>query len=645
MKLREFLPELPELVKKEQQLNHLTGILSDINLMKSGESARMSSLGVDQAVVNAWLRQQMAYRQQMIIDLQTIAFTIEEIRSPINRIIAETFRKGIEWKPKFTLKCMSHHRKTKGGEWEQTEEECGEEYTESVERCKKCGATNAFIEPDESQKERPDEFIKDANIFDQSLEEVLRQFHFALNSVDDGYLHIVKEYYAEENDQKVRSRVIEIRHLNPALVEIDLDEVGLPKNSHFICYLHRETDSTSEGACGECGRDLIPAMYKYWHRGKALFLTDSEVVHSSKFNGSETYGWSPILTIFEKALSLRGMDAFLYRYFFERRMPAAMVMVFTDDPESLRRERENIAARTRLDPNYIPMVAVSSRSNRGRVDLVRLFHTLQEMDYLPVRQEIRERVAAMWGVTPAWQGAPEAFGGLSTQTTQLTVMSRVIEADQRLFHEKVFPLILDAFGVTDWEWELPQPEEKAEATQIQFAQQRVAIANMLFQMGFDIEIVSEEVGLDEIDFKVSGKAEKPDMMGGMGMFGGGGMGGGMPPEGGQEAEGGEEELQFMQKAAEGWVSQIVKAGYLFPEMHGASASGDAVFFKYNGIPHIAKFMEDGSLYNIEKVNLPRLHKHGKYSPHLETIHHNEIKNRVDFKEKLDDIDEPEEGDN
>ena len=66
----------------------------------------------------------------------------------------------------------------------------------------------------------------------------------------------------------------------------------------------------------------------------------------------------------------------LFRYFFERRMPASMMMVFTDDPESLKRERENIAAQTRQDPNYVPMVAVSSRNQRGRVEMLRLFHTL-----------------------------------------------------------------------------------------------------------------------------------------------------------------------------------------------------------------------------------------------------------------------------
>ena len=182
-----------------------------------------------------------------------------------------------------------------------------------------------------------------------------------------------------------------------------------------------------------------------------------------------------------------------------------MMMVFTDDPESLRRERANIAAQTRIDPNFVPMIAVSAKNNRGRVDMVRLFHTLQEMDYLPVRAEIRERVAAMWGVTPAWQGAPEAFGGLSTQTQQLVVMSRVVEGDQRLFHEKVFPQLLEAFGITDWTLELPQPEERAEATRIQFAQQKIAVANQYANMGFEVILKDQDVSLEDAEFIVSGE--------------------------------------------------------------------------------------------------------------------------------------------
>ena len=464
MKLEDYLPEVPELVKGLGQINTT---LDWLNLMKGGynevggsESGRTPTLGIE-TVVNGWIRNQMAYRKQLVQDIQTIAMQVEEIRAPLHHITNEVFRRGLKLVP-------------------DTEK------------------------PNHEEIKRLSIYIDDCNVFDQSLEQVLRQAHFDLNSTDDAFIYMVKDYYVDKKDKSIASKVREIRRLNPALIEFDLDNKGLPKNSHWVCPVDRNDVAEVEGKCDK-GHKRVPVMYRYRHRETNIYLFDDEIIHISKFAPSETYGWSPILTIFEKALTLIGMDKNLYRYFFERKMPSSMLMVHTDDPESLRRERANLVANVKADPNFIPMVAVSSRNQRGRVDMVRLFHTLQEMDYLPVRQEIRERVAAMWGVTPAWQGAPEAFGGLSTQTQQLVVMSRVVEGDQRIFHEKVFPHILKAFNVTDWKMELPNPEEKAEATRISFALQRTQLAAQLAQLGYTINLKDPDVDVEEARFVISGK--------------------------------------------------------------------------------------------------------------------------------------------
>ena len=625
MKLSEYLPQVPQM---QQQMADLNKQISLLDVMKStGDTGNAPTIGLDQ-IVNTWVRHQMAYRQQLVQDLQTIAMSVEEIRGPLSHITGEVFRRGIEIVPKIE-------------------------------------------NPDSEQKERLLKWLKDCNVFDQSMEEVLRQFHFDVNSLDDGFLYLAKEY-KDSGDGNVTSRLQEIRRLNPALVEFDLDQAGLPKNTHFICPIHREVIQESGGKCvdEDCNVTLHPAMYKYYHRNQHMYFTDSEIIHLSKFSPSETYGWSPLLTIFEKALTLVGMDKNLYRYFFERKMPASMLMVTTDDPESLRREREHIAAQTRLDPNYIPMVAVSARNQRGRVDMVRLFHSLQEMDYLPVREEVRERVAAMWGVTPAWQGAPEAFGGLSTQTQQLVVMSRVVEGDQRLFHEKVFPQLLEAFGITDYEVHLPQPEEKAENTRLAFAQQKIGIINQFAALGFDIKLKEQDVPLWEADFIISGdpmptakmaaeqqalglEQQKQQMQmqeeqmqqqqeAQEAMFQGGGEE--MPPEGGEE---GEEPIQAMEKAykppsqrkfkgrtggvtpdwhdkgdpseerdideyaeararkneltlSKSWVESLIQKGFTSPLIKEVSPDLSQMWFSANNIDYIAQLSNDG-VTTVEKA--------------------------------------------
>jgi hypothetical protein len=208
----------------------------------------------------------------------------------------------------------------------------------------------------------------------------------------------------------------------------------------------------------------------------------------------------------QKVLTLSGMDRFLYRYFFERKAPTGMIMTSTDDPQSLELERARVESKMAEDPTYIPWVAVSNRTGRGKTDFVRLFHTLQEMDYLPVRNEIRDRIAAAYGVPQMYMNVMEGIGGLSGQTQQLKVFNDVVQADQRIYNEKVFPILMGAFGITDWLLELRPPEEKVEGQILQLAQQKVVIAGQMLQMGFKIALKPECKDMETLDFTFSGEA-------------------------------------------------------------------------------------------------------------------------------------------
>jgi hypothetical protein len=102
-----------------------------------------------------------------------------------------------------------------------------------------------------------------------------------------------------------------------------------------------------------------------------------------------------------------------------------------------------------------------------------------------------------------------------------------------MFNEKIIPAILKNLGITDWEIKLRTPEEKIEGETLQLAQQKVAIATAMRQMGYDIKLKPGAWDIDTMDFSFGGKAlslqeQQQMMMGGMG----GGMGGGMPGAGG-----------------------------------------------------------------------------------------------------------------
>ena len=652
--LNDFAPEASSLASKEYELSSLLNTVGQQSLInKSGETYRNPTFGVDQ-VVNVWVQQQAAFRQHMIQDIQQISQSVEEVRSPVNHIISEVFRRGVSWLPAFAVKCSS----------------CGTEYKNTPEVCTNSGCAfkgsdETLVEPDPDQYKKLKAFITDCNVFDQSLEDVLREFWWDVNTLDDGFIYFAKEY--KDYGEKVRSKVISVERLNPALIEYDLDKsTGVPKAIHFVCYIHRDgSASENPDSCDSCGKALVPAMFTYRYRGKEVYLLDSEVLHVSKFMPTRTYGWSPVLTLFDKVLTIIGMDKTLYRYFFERKMPASMILISTDDPDSLRAERERVEQEIRQNPEYIPMIAVSNESQRGKVDMIRLFHNLQEMDYLPVRQEIRDRIAAMWGVTPAWQGAPEGFGGLSTQTQQLVVMSRVVEGDQRIFHEKVFPIILDMFGITDWTIELRTPEEKAEATQLQFVQQKVMVASQLLQDGYDVKLKSVKSGLMNLDFEISGEGLGPkeqmemqqeqqqQMMGaeageGMGMSmegmpdgmgdaqqgmteppvpqGQPGLGGASRSQTGQQDSGVPTMQPNIQNAfdtnygsSKTMLKQIIDRGHI-PEIKDVTTDMGKMWFKSSGDEYVATFNKGGDLMGIETAHFPKPPEDRAANKHINAIY-------------------------
>jgi len=129
--LNDFAPEAGSLAQKEYDLSSLLNTVGQQALLnKSGETYKNPTFGVDQ-VVNVWVQQQAAFRQHMIQDIQQIAQSVEEVRSPVNHIISEIFRRGVSWQPLFAVKCTHCGTQYKNKIPECTNEDC--DYKDSGE--------------------------------------------------------------------------------------------------------------------------------------------------------------------------------------------------------------------------------------------------------------------------------------------------------------------------------------------------------------------------------------------------------------------------------------------------------------------------------------------------------------------------------
>ncbi|MAH44975.1 hypothetical protein CMI37_04050 [Candidatus Pacearchaeota archaeon] len=516
------LASLPDGVESYQKMQGVLGTLDEIvksaqTAQSGGSSAgRMSPLGLD-AIIQDWVRQQFIYRRSILQDLYVLSYQVTEIRSVVLAIQREVFRRGFSsWEQKFVVKCPNCDKKSDDPD----DTHCDECYafesvTENVYDAKlermvlkevkrwKRDEEGKRIQvemtiPDHSQQNAFDVLAKDVNSFHQNLIDVLQEFMMDVLIADDGFLLLNKEYEIDrETGEVAQQRIFEITRLHPALTEYDIDRKdGLPERSHWLCPIHREQQThTSPGRCDVINQDgyicdgkLLPAMFRYYWRGRYRYYTAGEILHTSYFNPSKTYGYSPVLTVFEKILALVGADRTLYRYWYERRIPPGLLITYTDDPESLETEIERIKMQMLNDPNTFPWVAASARSNRGKTDFVKLAYTFQELDYLPVRQEIRERVAMLWGVTPLFTGDTRGVGGgLSggKETAETSMHENLVESYQSVVNKNILPRLLDELGITDWNITLTPPREKNEADDLMIEKQRIDNALAMMQLGYE----------------------------------------------------------------------------------------------------------------------------------------------------------------
>lgn len=522
------------------------------------ERARSGYIGINDYGFKG-KRQYIADRRYLL-DLYVIANNNADVRTAMTHLRNEIFRRGLEWEPAFELKCPYCEAEYGESEAEENEYKCKHplrnEEGELVPDKEGKKFYPKLVRPDEDQREYFEPFLQRANYFGQSLENILREIEDDINTVDDGFLYIAKSYYAipdedEEGNKtyKLHAKPEMLFRLDPVLVEFDLDQRGVPGMRHHACVLHRDNllevpagegwEYEWQGVCPvpDCGLPTKPIMWKFNEsylqggygaaQSKVLYLFEDEVIHWSRYTPSELYGYPPLLSIYEKALTLIGMDRYLYDYFYERRVPQGVITTVTDDVKDLESRKSEMQARMAQDPHYIPWLAVNSKTGQGRTEFVRFAYSLDELNYLPVRDEIRERIAGIYGVSQLWMSSTAGIGGLNSEQQQLVVMSRVVEGAQRSYHTDVFPKLLEAFGITDWQLQLAVPEEQSELMRLQILQQRQQFAQGMAQMGFGVKWDA-----DSETFTYSGEVEPGEAQGEMGgggglegLFGGGQQGG------------------------------------------------------------------------------------------------------------------------
>ena len=392
------------------------------------------------------------------------------LRTVLAKLKQEIFRRGYYFEKKFETKCV----------------DCGEEYQHSVDMCKACGGE--VRTPDVDEAVYPRWLLKQENSMEQSFMHILQEIEDDLNIVDDAFLILVKEYFVDPDTGEIQFyRVKEIIRGDPIFMRIVADKRGVRGGRYKVCAIHRDQINYpgQDDACQVCGSKMEDAHYiNMAGSGKNQYYLKGEVIHISKYNPSKLYGKSPVNTMWRQAMSLTAMDNYIYTAYQKRRIPKGIISVTTDNLESMKSFWKSVDEKMERDPHYVPKVGIESSTGRGGVNWVKFMDTLEEMQYMAVRDEIRNRIAAYFGVSSVFMIDNGKSGGLNNEGMQILVTNRAVEFGQKVYTEVLFPRMLREMNVHDWKLALYPNEEEDEITRLRRDEMEANLAQRMMMLGY-----------------------------------------------------------------------------------------------------------------------------------------------------------------
>jgi len=415
------------------------------------------------------------------------------VRTCITQLKQEIFRRGYVWEKAYEAMCL----------------DCKKKHQRPVSECSRCGSEKLKV-PDVDQLKYAEEFIEGyVNKSEQLFIDVLKQLEDDLNVMDDAYIVLVKEYFLDGNGDIRMHRIKEVYRGDPATMYIYTDEYGERGNTAFTCVNHREFFSKDAHVpCEHCGAKTFPVHYVNRATGEEQYFLKGEVLHFSKYSPSRLYGQSPIVTLFNNIMTLIAMENYVNSSYTKSRMPRGLLAVQTRNMDSMQSFWKAVKEKMEQDPHFIPIMGIEAEG-KGSVEWIKFMDSLKEMEYVSVKDDLRDRISAFFGVSKVFMADNTTSGGLNNEGMQILVTNRAVQMAQNVYNNYVFPFLVKQFGITDWNLKLPPSEEEDEIAVLRKREIEVNIAASTKNLGFEVEM--DEDG--NFTFKKPEPVEEPPQEG------------------------------------------------------------------------------------------------------------------------------------
>jgi len=230
---------------------------------------------------------------------------------------------------------------------------------------------------------------------------------------------------------------------------------------------------------------------------KRVIYGEGEVIwKAGKYKPGLIYGYSPIYSVWSKAMSLTHMDEYIRKYFDKMRPPRGMLIIASRNYETFRKSWDMLEQKATEDPYMIhPLLVESERGAKNMAQWIDFTGSLKELEFMALRKELRQIIGAVYGVLPLYFG--EMPSGWSQEGLQVTITNRAVTWGQDILRKSFYNKISHLLGVDDWELRLKAGEETDKLRELQT--QSTEIQNMAAMQAMGFEVKRTHTG----EFKVS----------------------------------------------------------------------------------------------------------------------------------------------
>jgi hypothetical protein len=435
--------------------------------------------------------------------MRSLAFRVPVIRTVIENLATEQFRRLPTLKPRFEAKCPI----------------CGGEYQDYVEFCENPLCTIQGIKcyrPDMAQVQVSTEWEKKVNFNGkpQSVHDLAKMFATDAHIQDNPWVTVSYEYITDQfTGEIIAKKPVEFLSARPEVMRLVQDEYGRPGGKYWTCIDHRSVlkgEKNRFDPCPECGKPLhnVTAVSVDLSQPGTSSVKDTidhpfidgEWFHDPYYTQTTSYGISNLFTLWTIGSTLSYMDQLENNTFKQGRPPKSMLLFNSYNPESVKSQITDEMTIAHRNRNYTPKL-VFPFEGKMPAQTLNLMPNDNELDVLGRRKEIKESIGILYGQSAFMIGDMSTGGGLNNEGMQQTTMLRRVESLNEWIENGFYRFYLDCLGVTDFSYRFPPPKEEDRMAILQRKKENLQMIGEVLNRGGDYLIKNEE----DLEFEVIGK--------------------------------------------------------------------------------------------------------------------------------------------